>query len=84
MSRIYFTNIFATSENGCFVGGDVMGKVNRVYFNNVRLRRVRVTSYDNSFFDLRPRRGDGFVKTRGMDSWSSKATDCELEVKLVR
>ena len=84
VSRIYFTNIFATSENGCFVGGDVMGKVNRVYFNNVRLRRVRVTSYDNSFFDLRPRRGDGFVKTRGMDSWSSKATDCELEVKLVR
>ena len=37
VSRIYFNNITATSENGCFVGGDVAGKVKDIYFNNVRV-----------------------------------------------
>jgi polygalacturonase len=37
VSRIYFNNITALSENGCFVGGDVPGKVKDIYFNNVRV-----------------------------------------------
>ena len=32
VSRIYFNNITATSENGCFVGGDEQGKVKDIYF----------------------------------------------------
>ncbi len=84
VSRIYFSNIFATSENGCFVGGDVYGKVNHVYFNHVRLRRVRVTSYPNNMFDLRPCRGEGFTKTYGMDSWSKNDSDCSLTVETIR
>jgi polygalacturonase len=84
VSRIYFNNIFATSENGCYVGGDVSGKVNNIYYNKVKLRRTRVTSYPNDEFDLRPCRDEAFVKTHGMDSWWSKATDCQLEVETVR
>lgn len=80
VSRIYFNNIFATSENGCFVGGDEEGKVNNIYFNNVRLRRVRTTGYDNRKFDLRPCRGESFVETGGRDVVVSLATDCRLEV----
>ncbi len=38
VSRIYFNNITALSENGCFVGGDVPGKVKDIYFNNVRVK----------------------------------------------
>ena len=83
MSRIYFSNIFATSENGCFVGGDVAGKVNNVYFNNVRIRPVRVTHYPNPQIDLRPCKGQSFVKGRP-DVWSQRATDCVLDVEMMK
>lgn len=81
VSHIYFSNIFATSENGCFVGGDTYGKVNNVYYNNVRLRRVRVTKYPNNVFDLRPCRDEGFIPTQGLDTWSKNVRDCKLAVE---
>ena len=83
VSRIYFSNIFATSENGCFVGGDEMGKVNNVYFNNVRIRSVRVTHYPNPQIDLRPCKEQSFVKGRP-DVWSQRATDCVLDVEMMK
>ena len=63
VSRIYFNNITATSENGCFVGGDVPGKVKDIYFNNVRVNLVRQTGYEQGIMDKRPCKGEGFVKT---------------------
>ena len=84
VSRIYFTDIFATSENGCFVGGDEPGKVNNVYFNNVRMRRVRTTDYNNKVFDLRPRKGEGFVETAGKDVGTMNIRDCKPDVEIVR
>lgn len=83
VSRIYFNNIFATSENGCFVGGDEMGKVNHIYFNNVKLRPVRLTAYDNSQVDLRPRRGTPFVAARP-DVTTENATQCRLDVEMLK
>ena len=77
VSRIYFNNITALSENGCFVGGDVPGKVKDIYFNNVRVKLnftdSRLLTPDSStdsrlltpdFFiiDKRPCKGEGFVK----------------------
>ena len=64
VSRIYFNNITALSDNGCFVGGDVPGKVKDVYFNNVR---VKLTSHlspltSHLLFDKRPCKGEGFIK----------------------
>jgi hypothetical protein len=60
VSRIYFNNITALSENGCFVGGDVPGKVKDIFFNNVRVKLVSNTG--NLMMDKRPCRGEGFVK----------------------
>ena len=60
VSRIYFNNITALSENGCFVGGDVPGKVKDIFFNNVRVKLVGNTG--NLMMDKRPCRGEGFVK----------------------
>jgi len=60
VSRIYFNNITATSENGCFVGGDVPGKVKDIYFNNVRVRLVGESH--PVVMDKRPCKGEGFVK----------------------
>ena len=59
VSRIYFNNITATSENGCFVGGDVPGKVKDIYFNNVR---VRLLGEGKRSMDKRPCKGEGFIK----------------------
>ena len=59
VSRIYFNNITSTSENGCFVGGDVAGKVKDIYFNNVR---VRLLGDGPLSMDKRPCKGEGFIK----------------------
>ena len=64
VSRIYFNNITALSENGCFVGGDVPGKVNDIFFNNVRVKLnypLSIVHYSLSM-DKRPCKGEGFVK----------------------
>ena len=59
VSRIYFNNITATSENGCFVGGDVAGKVKDIFLNNVR---VRLLGEGKRSMDKRPCKGEGFIK----------------------
>ena len=64
VSRIFFNNITALSENGCFVGGDVPGKVKDIYFNNVRVKMISHPSPLTShlLFDKRPCKGEGFIK----------------------
>ena len=62
VSRIRFNNITATSENGCFIGGDTQDKVNHIYINNVYLTMRKLTSYEGGVYDKRPCRGEGFVE----------------------
>ena len=65
VSRIYFNNITALSENGCFVGGDVPGKVKDIYFNNVRVKLTpdsRLLTPYSLLIDKRPCKGEGFIK----------------------
>ena len=66
VSRIYFNNITALSENGCFVGGDVPGKVKDIYFNNVRVNlNVQCSMFNvQCLMDKRPCKGEGFVKVK--------------------
>ena len=80
VSRIFFNNITAVSENGCFVGGDEKGKVNNIYFNNVRLFNKKVTNYDGGQIDLRPCRDTKFLPTQGKKLTTLNVTDCSLEV----
>ena len=60
VSRIWFNNITATSENGCFVGGDVPGKVKDIYFNNVHVRMIN--KGETLLMDKRPCKGEGFIR----------------------
>ena len=62
VSRIWFNNIQATSENGCFIGGDTAEKVHHIYFNNVNLLLHKTTPYEGGVYDKRPCKGEGFVK----------------------
>lgn len=80
VSRIFFNNITAVSENGCFVGGDEKGKVNSIYFNNVRLFNKKVTNYEGGQIDLRPCRDTKFLPTQGKKITTLNVTDCSLEV----
>ena len=80
VSRIFFNNITAVSENGCFVGGDEKGKVNNIYFNNVRLFNKKVTNYEGGQIDLRPCRDTKFLPTQGKKITTQNVTDCRLEV----
>lgn len=80
VSRIFFNNITAVSENGCFVGGDEKGKVNSIYFNNVRLFNKKVTNYEGGQIDLRPCRDTKFLPTQGKKITTQNVTDCSLEV----
>ena len=80
VSRIFFNNITAVSENGCFVGGDEKGKVNNIYFNNVRLFNKKVTNYEGGQIDLRPCRNTKFLPTQGKKITTLNVTDCSLEV----
>lgn len=80
VSRIFFNNITAVSENGCFVGGDEKGKVNNIYFNNVRLFNTKVTNYEGGQIDLRPCRDTKFLPTQGKKITTQNVTDSSLEV----
>lgn len=61
VSHIYFNHIYATSENGCFIGGDTQDKVNNIYLSNVHLNLQKLTGYDGGVYDKRPCRGEGFI-----------------------
>ena len=58
VSGIYFKNIICDAANGVFVGGDVPGKVRDIHFDGVELRMADKRS---EVYDLRPRKGEGFV-----------------------
>ena len=79
VSRIYFNNITAVSENGCFVGGDTPDKVNHIYFNNVNISLKRFTAYPIGIYDKRPCRDEGFVHDRLYGVYVEQATDVHTE-----
>ena len=79
VSRIYFNNIYATSENGCFIGGDTKNKVRDIYLNNVHLNLKKVTSYDGGIYDKRPCRGEGFIYNKVYGVYVEQATNVEID-----
>ena len=75
VSRIYFNNITALSENGCFVGGDVPGKVKDIFFNNVRVKLTpdsRLLTPYSLLIDKRPCKGEGFIKVSAEELQKAK------------
>ena len=64
VSNIRFYNITATTENGCFIGGDTPEKVHHIYLNNVNLTMKKCTPYEGGVYDRRPCLGEGFVGKR--------------------
>lgn len=63
VSNIWFRNIVAVSENGCFVGGDTPDKVHDIFIENCQFTKKKMTDYAGGVFDKRPCKGDGWVKS---------------------
>ncbi len=79
VARIRFNNITATSENGCFVGGDTRDKVHHIYMNNVCLTMRKATPYKGGVYDKRPCKGEGFVKGKVHGVYVDTASDVLIE-----
>jgi hypothetical protein len=69
VSHIYFNNITATSENGCFIGGDRPGRVSNIYLYNVRVDLKRPKGMRRAQMDKRPCKGDGFLEVDYDELW---------------
>ena len=79
VSRIYFQNIKCTSENGIFVGGDTIDKVNRIYFDQVEVNLHKRTTFEGGIYDKRPCDGEGFLKGKTYGFFFHTASDIQME-----
>ncbi len=80
VSRIHFANIFATSENGCFIGGDTDSKVRDITLTNVRLHLRPQTAYQGGVYDKRPCKGEGFVRDKVYGLFVDKAASVTADL----
>ena len=79
VSRIYFSNIKCTSENGIFIGGDTPDKVNHIYFKDVDLLLQKRTAYEGGIYDKRPCDGEGFIHDKTYSFYLDTASDIRLD-----
>jgi len=82
VSNIVFKDIYARSENGCFVGGDVPGKVHDITLNNINIVLQSRGRYENGIIDRRPCEGEEFIKGPLKGVYTENISDLDLsEVK---
>lgn len=78
---IYFTDIQCDAANGIFVGGDVPGKVHGIHFDRVD---IRLSENRAEVYDLRPRKGDGFLPADEVPYCFDTVSDIWVEGRKVR
>ncbi len=79
VERIFFHNIIATSENGCFIGGDTSDKVRDIHLSNVTLYLNDSPLYKNGVYDKRPCRGEGFIVDKVYGLYVEEADDVRVD-----
>ncbi len=84
VERIFFQNIVATSENGCFIGGDTDDKVRDIHLSQVTLFLKKSTTYQGGIYDKRPCRGEGFVTDKVYGLYVEKAAQVTADNFVVR
>ena len=77
---IYFTDIQCDAANGVFVGGDVPGKVHGIHFDRVD---IRLSDARADVYDLRPRKGEGFIPATEVPYCFDTASDLWIDGKKV-
>ncbi len=84
VARIFFNHVVATSENGCFIGGDTPDKVHDIYLNDVNLFLKKITRYPGGVYDRRPCRGEGFVRDKVYGVYVEQAKAVHVEGLMVK
>ena len=84
VERIFFQNIVATSENGCFIGGDTDDKVRDIHLSQVTLFLKKSTTYQGGVYDKRPCRGEDFVTDKVYGLYVEKAAQVTADNFVVR
>ncbi|RYE30729.1 MAG: glycoside hydrolase family 28 protein, partial [Sphingobacteriaceae bacterium] len=64
VSRIFFSNIKCTSENGVYVSAESKEKISVVNFDQVDLYINKTTAYPGGIYDRRPSLVEGLVKAK--------------------
>lgn len=62
VKNIRFLDIYATSENGVYIGCDASGKISDITLDNVNIDLVENTKYEKGVYDRRPANVEGFIK----------------------
>lgn len=62
VSRIYFSNIKCSSENGVYVGAESSDKISDIFFDEVDLTINKTTSIPGGIYDRRPSQAEGMLK----------------------
>ena len=83
---IRFINIFATAENGIFIGCDTPGKIYDILLDNIRIDLVDITPYQKGVYDRRPCDGEGWLRGKTYGIYNENALDVhvdDLNVRLI-
>lgn len=78
VSHISFRHIRCNSENGVFVGGDTMDKVNHICFDRVDVSLSKRTAHPGGVYDKRPCDGEGFLRGKTYGFYVHTASHVEL------
>lgn len=62
VKNIRFLDIYATSENGVYIGCDTPGKIADITLDNVNIDLVETSKYEKGVYDRRPANVEGFIK----------------------
>ena len=72
---VFQKELLKDGENGVFVGGDVPGKVNHIYFDDIDIQLLKRTDYPGGVYDKRPCVGEGFVNDKVYGFYIDTASD---------
>ncbi|MVN92815.1 glycoside hydrolase family 28 protein [Mucilaginibacter aquatilis] len=61
VSRIFFSGIKASSENGVYVGAESPEKVDEIYFDQIDLHINKTSNITGGIYDRRPAKVDGLL-----------------------
>lgn len=80
---IFFNNIYSTSENGCFIGGDTPDKVHDIYFNTLNIKLNKSTRFQTGVYDKRPCVGENLLYAKAYGIYVEQATNISVHNLIV-
>jgi polygalacturonase len=84
VSRIFFSNIKCSSENGVYVSAESKDKISGIYFDQVDLFINKTTKFPGGVYDRRPSEAEGLVKAKTSGFYFDDASNLSIRNCSVR